>query len=236
MELRVLGTGSSGNCYALFDGQHIILLDAGIPARKIMRGIDHRIGDVEGCLITHEHQDHCRGARDLSKLGVPMLGTRGTKEALPFIDDRLSMSQRRLGVFSVMNFPVTHDTKEPCGWLLLNTRTGERMLYATDTDGLMFTFPHINYWLIECNYAEELIGDTAIAQRERITKTHMSMETLAMTLKRNDLTECKQIILCHMSRERGDLKLMTGFIGGKTGKPTAMATEGARFSLNLEPF
>ncbi|MDD3334128.1 MAG: MBL fold metallo-hydrolase [Eubacteriales bacterium] len=236
MELQVLGTGSSGNCYALYDEQQIVLLDAGIPAKRILRGIDHRVGDVAGCLITHEHQDHCRGARDLYKLGVPMLGTTGTKEALPYIDNNRSMHQRRLGNFSIMDFPVIHDTKEPCGWLLGNTRTGERMLYATDTSGLLFAFPHINYWLIECNYAEELIWDTAPSHRERIRQYHMSMETLATILTRNDLTDCKQIILCHMSRERGDLKLMTRFIAGRTGKPTVMAVEGARIPLNAEPF
>ncbi|MEG0767920.1 MAG: MBL fold metallo-hydrolase [Clostridia bacterium] len=236
MELRVLGTGSSGNSYALYDRNQIVLLDAGIPARKIMCGIEHRIGDVVGCLITHEHQDHCRGARDLSRLGVPMLGTPGTKDALPFIDASMSKRQRRIGCFTVLDFPVSHDTKEPCGWLLFNTRTGERLLYATDTNGLLFTFPRINYWVIECNYTNTLLESTALVQRERIAKTHMSMETLATVLGRNDLTECKQIILCHMSRERGDMQLMTSFIGSQTGKPTAMATEGARFSLNLEPF
>ena len=43
MLLSVIATGSAGNCYALHHGGRILLLDAGVQAQKIMRGIDHRL-------------------------------------------------------------------------------------------------------------------------------------------------------------------------------------------------
>lgn len=48
MLLSVIATGSAGNCYALHHGGRILLLDAGVQAQKIMRGIDHRLEDVSG--------------------------------------------------------------------------------------------------------------------------------------------------------------------------------------------
>lgn len=239
MELQVLGTGSSGNCYALHDGNQIILLDAGIPAKHIMRGINHRIGDVVCCLITHEHQDHCKAVRDLHRLGVPLYGTRGTREALPGsgIDDSKSMHQRRIGNFDIMDFPVIHDTKEPCGWLVGNARTGERLLYATDTSGLMFTFPRINYWLIECNYMDSMMDDdTPAVMRERLAKSHMSLAKLCEVFAANNLSECKQIILCHWSRQRLDPKEAVDWVRSVTRKPVEVAREGACISLTMEPF
>ena len=83
MLLSVIATGSAGNCYALHHGGRILLLDAGVQAQKIMRGIDHRLEDVSGCLITHEHMDHCRAVESLTALGVECYGSHGTRKAVP---------------------------------------------------------------------------------------------------------------------------------------------------------
>ena len=56
MFLRVISTGSKpGNCYALVsDSGQILLLDFGCE-EKILMGIDYRISDVVGAVLTHEH-------------------------------------------------------------------------------------------------------------------------------------------------------------------------------------
>lgn len=81
MLLSVIATGSAGNWLRPWHhGGRILLLDAGVQAQKIMRGIDHRLEDVSGCLITHEHMDHCRAVESLTALGVECYGSHGTRK------------------------------------------------------------------------------------------------------------------------------------------------------------
>lgn len=56
MFVRCIGSGSSGNSYALFDNEgKILLLDLGLTRREIVKGIGYRISDVVGCVVSHEH-------------------------------------------------------------------------------------------------------------------------------------------------------------------------------------
>lgn len=53
--LKVIASGSSGNCYALCSDDEILLLDLGIKELGIKKSIDFRISDVVGCCVTHNH-------------------------------------------------------------------------------------------------------------------------------------------------------------------------------------
>lgn len=55
MFIRCIGSGSSGNSYALYDNNKILLLDLGMSRKDILRGINFNVSDVVGCLISHEH-------------------------------------------------------------------------------------------------------------------------------------------------------------------------------------
>jgi len=238
MHLTVLGTGSSGNCYVLRNERgRMLLLDAGVKPETIKRNIDYDMGSVAGCLITHEHQDHCRGGKELSKLGVPCYGTAATREKLPWLERAdMPMTPRRLGDYLVMDFPVIHDAADPCGWLITNTPTGERMLYATDTAGFKYVFPNVNYWLIECNYLDNKLVLLPQMRRERLSQTHMSLERLIAFLRANDLSACRKILLCHMSRDNGDARLMAERTQYWTQRDTEMVFTGSEYTLSLEPF
>lgn len=55
MLVKILASGSNGNCYLVDDGTTTILLDAGIPIKQIQRGSKFRLSKVSSCLVTHEH-------------------------------------------------------------------------------------------------------------------------------------------------------------------------------------
>ena len=56
MKLLVNKTGSAGNSYALFsDVGEMLLLEAGIQTRKMLRGVDYEVSKIKGCLISHAH-------------------------------------------------------------------------------------------------------------------------------------------------------------------------------------
>ncbi len=242
MILQVLASGSSGNAYLLGDGNDTLILDAGIAYKRILKSLGYQLQGVAGALITHEHQDHAVAVKDLLRAGIPCCITAGTRESLeiaavPPLREIRVYQKINIGPFAVLPFPAKHDAAEPVGFLIRNTRTGEQMIYATDTYYLPHTFPGVNYWLVECNYSDHLVTDeTPENLRKRLLQSHMSLDRLCGVFRANDLTACRQIVLCHLSGERGDAEYMTATIRQVTRKPVTTATPGAIIPLNMHPF
>ena len=249
MRLQVIGTGSSGNCYALHAGGRILLLDAGLPVRQMIRAIPNW-GRVIGCLVTHEHGDHAKSAAHLTQLGIPVYMSKGTDEAIPREDGCLTKFNRlqalspvSVGEFTVLAFEAQHDAAEPFGFLVRYNPTGETLVYATDTYYLKHTFPGVHYWVVECNYVEELIdaqtedGELSAALRRRLKKSHMSLRRLADALQANDLSKTRAIVLVHLSDERSDERAMVKIIREVSGiEEVTAAAAGMEIPLELNPF
>ena len=71
MQISVLASGSKGNCTLIRDDDTAVLIDAGISARRIQQKLSELhldIRDISSILITHEHIDHIRGLKTLSKI------------------------------------------------------------------------------------------------------------------------------------------------------------------------
>lgn len=100
-----LGSGSKGNSYAVDDGRSVLLLEAGLSASKITAGYRELLPRVVGCLITHEHMDHARGAAELARRGIPLYLSKGTMENLPEIQNpyALKIIQGLLSLFICTN-------------------------------------------------------------------------------------------------------------------------------------
>ena len=88
MRVRVLGSGSTGNATLVEGAGTRVLIDAGLGPRTLAerlnaRGIDP--ASIEVILVSHEHEDHVRGAASFSaKWGSRLAGTRGTYAAAGF--------------------------------------------------------------------------------------------------------------------------------------------------------
>ena len=246
MRLKVLSTGSGGNSYLLQDEGRTLILDAGLPIRMIMEGIDNP-SSIVGCLITHEHMDHAKAMCDLAKRGIRVYASRGTWRAVTEnpIWSGISVMPGcsfSVGGFTVKPFLTEHDAVEPLGFLIRNDMTGEMILYATDTYYLRYTFPGVHYWLIECNYCDDLVdqmlfdGALNLELRNRLKKSHLSLDRLKETLTANDLTVTRNIILCHLSDVRSDEERMMREVEALTGIPTVAADRGMVIPLELAPF
>lgn len=248
MMLYTVGSGSSGNTYLLVDGNEILILDAGVkPTQRISKYLyDLRPAMPVGCLITHEHGDHSASALNLFKMGIKCYGSPGTAQALggwmktifPHTGKLELQDVKAIGdAFLVMAFKTNHDAAEPCGFLITNTKTGERMIYATDTYYMTYRFPGIHYWLVECNYCEELLTeDTPPVLARRLSTSHMSLDRLCQVFQANDLTDCRKIILCHLSNDRGDPDMMKRRIRDQTHKHVEITRAGYMHDLTLDPF
>lgn len=238
MLLRVIGTGSKGNCYALSDGSRTLLLDAGLPTHEIARAVDMR--RVVGCLVTHEHQDHIKGASGMIKRGIPCYMSEGTAKGGDLTGYKLVSAGKQISLdgFTVLPFEAQHDSQEPLGYLIRSKATRETVLYATDTYYLRYTFPGVNYWIIECNYCDSLLAEAEnAALRKRLLHSHMSLNRLLDLFRANDLSHTRSIVLVHLSDERSNEAEMIERVKEVTGIAEVVAADnGIDIQLNLIPF
>lgn len=216
MEIRILASGSDGNAYRISDGKTSLLLDAGIPIKAIQVGCQFRVSQINGCFITHSHNDHSKAAKELARLGVDIYTSEGTIAACGLTGHRIhgikALEEMEIGTFKVLPFDVQHDAPEPLGFLFTSTETGEKLLYFTDTYYVKYRFQGLTHIMAECNYDKETLqrsvdaGCVPIELVPRLMKSHMSLEHFIDLLKANDLREVRQIYLLHLSNNNSDEK------------------------------
>jgi phosphoribosyl 1,2-cyclic phosphodiesterase len=231
MEIKVLASGSRGNCYWVTDGSSPILLECGIAWKKIQQGLSFRASELAGCLVTHEHKDHCKAARELMAVGVDLYASAGTLAALGLASHRAHTvrhgAQFQVGGWQVVPFGVEHDAAEPLGFLLASG--GERLLYATDTYYLRPRFRSLTHIMIEANYAADILaanvesGAVPGALKDRVLQSHMSLEHLKDFFQANDLSRVREIWLLHLSDGNSDAERFRHEVQELTGKPVYVA-------------
>lgn len=243
MVLTTIGTGSKGNCYLLSADSSNLILDAGISA-KMAGSYVWKWSCIDGCLVTHEHKDHAKYWADYARLGVPVYMTKGTYTKVQTAPEWTmhpveSKATFKTGKWTVMPFDVEHDAVNPVGYLIRYGPTGETVLYATDTYYLRYTFPGVNYWIVECNYCEDRLdgSEMSLQLRGRLLRSHMSLRRLKDTLAANDLTQTRAIVLVHLSDERSDSERMIREISEIAGISEVYAAEAdSRIILDKTPF
>ena len=57
MDVLFSKSGSKGNASVVSDGQTLIQIDAGITPEKVNQGINYRLNEVCGLVVTHSHPD-----------------------------------------------------------------------------------------------------------------------------------------------------------------------------------
>ena len=233
MDIKVLASGSAGNCYWISDGVTPLLLDPGISIKRIREGLGFKLGEVAGCLISHEHQDHSKAIRDVLRMGVYVYTSPGTIEALGLENHRLRPVRDKqlfeVGTWVVRAFETQHDAKEPLGFLLHSRATGKRLVFATDTYYVKYRFPGLTHIMVECNYATDILQanvDSGVihpGMRHRIIRSHFSLDNVKEFLKANDLSGVKEIWLLHLSDGNSDAERFKREVMELTGKPTFIA-------------
>ena len=235
MEIKILGSGSKGNCYWVSDGWSSVLLDAGLPFREIQRGTDFKIAELSACLITHEHGDHIKAVGDMIRFGVDCFMSWGTAKALP---DKTAMHRVKVvshgeeftaGTFTIMAFRAIHDSAEPLGFFLRSKYSGETLLYATDTCYLPNRFDGMNYIMLEVNYCQDTLDENVktgridASLRNRIVRSHMSLQTALGFFRANDLSQVKEITLIHLSDSNSQAEKILREVQKATGKLVKIA-------------
>ena len=123
IDIQVIASSSSGNCYRLTSGKHQLLLEAGVSIQQIKKACGYQLGWIDACLISHAHADHSQSAAQLIKAGVDVYMSAETARALGekavgatvLLEDRATRLGRNY--WTVKTFPLYHDA--PCiGFLI----------------------------------------------------------------------------------------------------------------------
>ena len=207
MKIQPIASGSTGNAYLISSGGSVLLLDAGIPIKKIQEACKHQLSSIDGCLITHRHGDHVKAVKDLVKKGVDIYASGDVMNNLDLTESHRAHELKELetvdiGAFKVTPFDVKHDV--PCfGYVC--TSGSETVAYITDAQYSPYRVDGVTHWIVECNFSEEQTRDNVeagiihMSYKDRVWNTHMSIDALEELLKSNDLSKLKQIYLIHLS-------------------------------------
>ncbi len=222
MNIKVIASGSTGNCYRIDDGTTTLLLDAGIPFKSIQVGCDFRTSDICGCLVTHRHGDHAKAIPKMLERGIPIYGPAELKALYPKVNYLKALESHTIGTLRVLPFETQHDV-ECYGYQINSKETRERLLYVTDSAYIKYKFEGLTHLMVEANYSQEIIMDNARGNRipaflaERIIQTHMSIETTLQLLKANDMHRVRQIYLLHLSDGNSDAAKFKDLVQKQTG-------------------
>jgi phosphoribosyl 1,2-cyclic phosphodiesterase len=228
MDIHVLASSSRGNCYRVSDGSTPLLLECGISWKKIQQGCGFRTSELAGCLVSHEHGDHSKAVKDVMKAGIDCYMSQGTELSLMVSGHRvklvLARDPFRIGTWDILPFDTEHDAADPLGFLMASGK--EKVLFATDTAYLKYKFTGLTHVMIECNYDTDLLcqnadnGTIPEVVRERIRKSHFSLDTVKEFFLANDLSKVKEIYLLHLSDGNSNAEMFKREIMEITGKPT----------------
>lgn len=221
MEIFVLGSGSSGNTTIVRTSSTVLLVDAGLSAKKTLTrlaSVGLSPADISAVLLTHEHGDHTNGLPVLlNHLRCEIYATRLTQEEVAGSDPRNAKAGWRLfssgssfeiGDFQVNAFSVPHDAADPVGFCF---RAGQLSLgVVTDLGHANSSVVHhlsgVDALFVEANHDEEMLRadnkrPMQIKQRIMSPHGHLSNRAAGELAQKISTEKLTRVVLGHLSRD-----------------------------------
>lgn len=236
MRFASLGSGSAGNALVVEVGKTRVMLDCGFGLKDTqarLARLDLEPNDLQGIVITHEHDDHASGAfKFAAKYNIPLWLTYGTLKMvsrylpnqhqlqLNVIDSHSSFSIQAL---EVQPFPVPHDAREPIQCVFSD---GVRSLgVLTDVGHIT---PHIESKLngcqalmLECNHDADMLknGPYAWSLKKRVGGDlgHLDNLDTAQLLSKLDHRPLQHVVAAHLSAKNNTPQLAQGALAKVLG-------------------
>jgi len=219
MKFCSLYSGSSGNSIFIASEQARILIDAGLPGKKIddaLRSIEQNPDSIDGIFITHEHSDHIKGVGVLSrKYDIPIYANDDTwlamennigkiKEHNIKVIDRRSVTQ--IKDLEIKSFIIPHDAVAAVGYTVHSK--GKQASVTTDfgvfTEEIRDNIKDSQVLLLESNHDVNMLkfGPYPYSLKRRILSEvgHLSNEDCGKAIV--DILKYgtgKRIVLGHLS-------------------------------------
>jgi len=217
IRLSVLASSSKGNAAVLSGGGTHLMIDAGISALRIRRGLDEcglSVNQISGIFLTHEHMDHICGLGVLSRKDSLRLycsrylcrdlSSAAPRAALTCIEPG---SKIQVGAFNITPFSISHDALDPMGFLI--ECDGACLGYITDTGrippGVSSRLRNVDALYVESNYDPDMLRNSGRSKSliERISGTwgHLSNQQACSLVQELAHPGLQHVILGHLSQE-----------------------------------
>lgn len=197
--IKIFGSGSSGNSLAIYDSRgRYIVVDVGLPYKKILKGLCYDLSNCVSILCSHNHtSDHSKSLDYFIKMGVPCYGNQDVCDnhkgcnVLPKV--------LKVDGFIIQNFELVHNV--PNNAFVIDTHDGIRILYCTDTQYIPKIVRGVHYAIIECNYDMDYMIDNAMVGeiRKSAYNYHQSIDNCIEYAKKIYHPNMQKIILWHLS-------------------------------------
>lgn len=218
-------SSSSGNCYLVKSENTALLVDVGISGKKIIESLDETetpLEDIKGVLITHEHVDHVKSVRVLSKklcqAGIYANLETWSKMPEDIAEEKIKIFKTEesfeIGDIKVKPFRISHDALEPVGFTFICE--SKQLSIVTDTgyitEEIYDEIKDADLLILESNHDESMLKmgkyPWNIKQRILGPEGHLSNESAGECIS-NIMTERKEkenvkplhVLLAHLSSE-----------------------------------
>ena len=205
VHFKSLASSSAGNAYLVEEsGIAPLLIDPGIGFSVFSRALGYGVSGLAGCLISHQHGDHSKGAAELARRGVPIYTSRECAEALGI--DVFHVEHGELfttGGWRITAWDAVHDVR--CFGFIIDSPAGDRLLFCTDSRHIPYRFDGLTHIAIGVNYEESIMagrvesGRMDAALSARVKSAHMSLDSALEFFKANELSSLREVHLLHLS-------------------------------------
>lgn len=216
MKIKVIESGSKGNCTIILLDYIKLIIDIGISYKKLINSLDDlniNINEITGLLITHNHKDHINGLSTLLKktninIFIPKEMYKSLKSEIPeltedrciFIDD-----EDKILDVNIKLIHTSHDAPFSIGYDIIYK--DKEFVYITDTGYLnrkiLNNIKNKDIYIIESNHDEKMLMDGPYPRflKERVISDygHLSNNTTAKYLQKIIGDKTKYIVLAHLS-------------------------------------
>jgi phosphoribosyl 1,2-cyclic phosphodiesterase len=227
MKIKSINSSSKGCAYIVESNGKQLLIDCGVPLKRIRKALNHDLSNVVGCLVSHEHGDHSEYLPQLEKeTDIKIYCTYGTQDQWNIENYHWLMDQEHFFTpgleFCIWPLKLQHDVE--CFGFLVRHKT-KNLFYATDTSEVNYKIPGLNYLMIECNHSSEKLIETEQNKSvvKRICETHLSIENVLEFVKNHP--DLEEIWLLHLSSRHSDAKLFKEMVQNVAGCIVHVADE-----------
>ena len=228
LSICAISSGSSGNSYIVKTPENALIIDAGISASRIIKGIertDTGLEEVKALFVTHEHSDHAAGIRVLMKK-IPKLqlyASHGTMQMMiqkGYLGYQGEIDKNRLHIITpedvieisemqVRAFPILHDSAEPYGYSISKGKKNISIVTDTGlfTEDILYNVIEADVLVLESNHDTEVLrqGPYPYYLQKRILSEHghlsntQAAKALCKILELRNKKRC--VLLAHLSDE-----------------------------------
>lgn len=212
MKIKVISSGSKGNATLINYNNINILIDAGIPLKKLEEKNKEEIKNIDIIIITHIHDDHIKGLNSYIKRFNPLIITKSeeltdkTQSTNIMNTDNYLINDLEINLFN-----LSHDVK--CSGVSI--KETKEIIYITDTGyinkNILKEIKNKDLYIIESNHDVNMLRKSKypfyLQQRILGDRGHLSNEDCSKYIEKIIGDNTKNIILAHLSEENNNQEL-----------------------------